>query len=221
MRVLICDDHRLFAEALAFVVGATGHDVVGCVSTPEAGADVARATEPDVCLLDLAFGDTVRFDGITLVKTASPRTAIVVLSGYADDDLAERVRWAGAAHCLSKDCDIERVARDLDRLCGARRSADARWDVRPADHWDAHPLARFLTPRERAVLEGLAEGESTERLAQRLSMRGATVRTHVQSILGKLGVHSRVEAVALAIADGLVTPSSPFDDRGYRALPGA
>lgn len=223
MKALICDDHRLFAEAFSYVIRASGHDVVGCATTPEAAADVARVERPDVCFLDLTFRRDVRVDGVTMVKRASPSTCIVVLSGYVDDDIAERVREAGASYCLSKGTDIDALAKEIGRLFSSRpaEAAARAWERHRSNRWDAHPHARFLTPRERAVLEGLVDGESTARLARRLDMREATVRTHVQNILGKLGVHSRVEAVAAAVADGLVSPSTSFDDRRYEAAPGA
>jgi DNA-binding NarL/FixJ family response regulator len=221
VKALICDDHRLFAEAFSYIIEASGHDVVGCVATPEAAADVAREEAPDVCFLDLTFRRDVRVDGVAMVKDASPSTCIVVLSAYVDHEIAERVRDAGASHCLSKATDIEALAQEIGRLFSPASTAAVPWQHRPDDRWDAHPHARFLTPRERTVLQGLVDGESTARLADRLAMREATVRTHVQNILAKLGVHSRVEAVAAAVADGLVSPATSFDDRRYEATPGA
>jgi DNA-binding NarL/FixJ family response regulator len=220
VKALICDDHRLFAEAFAYVVEASGHDVVGCVATPEDAADVAREEAPDVCFLDLTFRHDVRLDGVAMIKDASPSTCIVVLSGYVDHDIAERVRDAGASYCLSKAADIEALAQGIGRMFSPQSTAALAWDHRHDDRWDAHPNARFLTQRERAVLQALVDGESTAGLARHLAMREATVRTHVRNILGKLGVHSRVEAVAAAVADGLVSPATAFDDRRYGATPG-
>jgi DNA-binding NarL/FixJ family response regulator len=218
---LICDDHLLFAEAFAYVIEASGHDVVGCVVTPEAAADIAREQAPDVCFLDLTFRCDVRVDGVAMVKEASPSTCIVVLSGYVDPGIEARVRDAGATHCLSKATDMAALAREIGRLFTPQSTASIPWGRRGDNRWDAHPHARFLTQRERAVLQGLVDGESTARLASHLAMREATVRTHVQNVLGKLGAHSRVEAVAAALADGLASPAAAFDDRGYGSALGA
>lgn len=214
MHAVICDDHRIFVESLAVLLEANGHDIVACASTPEEARAAVAAHRPDICLMDLVFPSGERVDGVRAVKEVSPATHVVVLSGFADARVDRRVRHAGATACIPKDCDVEVLARHLEAVCARDPRALARCHAgAPAggatDGWDAHPLARFLTGREREVLQGLVNGDTTKQLARRLAIGPATVRTHIQSVLGKLGVHSRLEAVAVAIGASLVRPEWP------------
>ena len=208
MRFAICDDHRLFAEALATVLRGRGWECVASVDEPSRMVSVVRDTQVDVCLMDLLFPDGILgLDGISLVRAVSPRTEVVVLTAASDPTILAQAVSSGAASVAFKDDDIDRIVEVVECVhdggvvpnrAAPRPSALAESRRQPAD------LGRFLTPRERETLERLARGETGARLARSMSISDATARTHVQHMLEKLGVHSRLEAVAYALTNDLI-----------------
>jgi len=199
MRIVICDDHRLVGDALALVLRMAGHDVIAVVEHPSAAEAVLRAQSVDVGMIDLSYGDATDIDQLAAMFHRYPSTRMIVLSGHLDNERIEALRRAGAASCAMKGGRME----DLVHLVESQGAGTAL-AAEPVDRWLDDPLARFLTPRERQVLDGLAAGDTTAMLAGRLGMSRTTLRTHVQSILSKLGVHSRLEAVSYAISRSLV-----------------
>lgn len=213
MQILICDDHRLLAELLGKVLTAHGHDVV--VSTdPEEAVELAERRAVDVCIMDLGFrsdpsepGDAPSIRSIRLLQEVG--TPVVVLTGSSDARSQQQAVEAGASDLLLKGEPIDAVVEAVETAAhGGSRRPDLHpgAPVSPRPEWSYASLAGFLTPRERAVLEGLVNGESTTALAERLGVRPATARTHVQNLLGKLCVHTRLEAVSLAVTHGIVEP---------------
>lgn len=218
MNVVICDDHRLFTDALARVLSAREWHVVACAVDP-AHAVAAVATEQvDTCLMDLTFADgDSGIQGITAIHTASSDTKVVVLTASRDPLLIMRAVDAGADAVVFKDDDIDHIVdvaeRDVpesatQQLARVRRR-DAREAATTSTGTSSGDLARFLTDREREVLERLVHGESSKQVARHMDIAYSTARTHIQNILGKLGVHSRLEAVAFAVEHGLCVPASP------------
>lgn len=200
LRVVLCDDHRLFLDALVSAVSALGHDVAGLASTPgEALAAVARE-QPDCCLLDLSFPEGSGLEVIPLLRAAAPDTAVIVLSAVDDARLAQKAVDLGATGYLPKTGPLPAIAAALDAV--ARREPVG---ITPSPRWPAAtprpagPLwkLRFLTEREWQVMACILEGRTTDEIASALGVRRSTARTHVQNLLAKLGVHSRLQAAAL------------------------
>src|SRR4051812_17614000 len=199
MRILICDDHRLVADALALVFRMAGHDVVAIVEMPSEADAVLSREVVDVCIIDLWYGYFYGLDAVSAIAQRYPAMRTVVLSGHLDRERIDALRRAGADSWAMKGGRIEDVVRLVENQ-GESVVADG------FDRWQRDVLARFLTSREREVLEGIAAGDSTPVLAYRLGVSNATLRTHIQSILTKLGVHSRLEAVSYAVSRGLIVP---------------
>ena len=216
IRVLIVDDHRVFAEAIATRIEAEPDlTVVGTASDAREAVAATASLRPDLVLMDVELeGD----DGIDLtarLMDASGDIKVVVVSCLSD---AVRVRdavVAGAMGWVTKDApteDLLAAMRGASRgeswippailtgvfreLLTARREASA----------DELLLSR-LTARERNVLECMADGLDRSAIAEKLFLSTNTVRTHIQNVLTKLGVHSSLEAVALALR---VRNSSPI-----------
>lgn len=200
MRVLICDDHRLFGDSLALVLQAAGHHIVSVVEAPAQAADVLARHEVDVCVMDLQYADGDGLDGIAEVAGRHPGVRVIVLSGHLDDERIDDLRAAGVWAWAVKRGPLDDVVRLVGDDVGESLA------IAEVDRWQADPLGRFLTHREREVLEAVARGESTTVLAIRFGVSHATIRTHVQNILSKLGVHARLEAVAYAVSRSLVVP---------------
>lgn len=211
-RVLLCDDEWVFVDALALALEAGGDEVVAVARTvPEALARL-QATRPDVVLMDLNFAHGP--DGLTGVRAVSkqfPDTRVIVLSGKVDSGVVKEAVAAGADGVVSKSEPLSAVRRAVEQVASGAFYADTRllrMSLRPTptELDDVQLAAQFCTPREREVLERLVQGTSTSDMAEAMGVGVATVRTHVQSLLSKLGVRSRLEVVLLAVAHGLVEP---------------
>ncbi|MFC9969652.1 LuxR C-terminal-related transcriptional regulator [Spirillospora sp. NPDC127200] len=207
MRVVLCDDHAVFADSLSLVLADAGHIVVGVAYSPQDAVPVLRGRPADVCLIDLHFPTGTALEWMPRLRAAAPSVAFVVLTGYLEQPVLEAGLAAGVrgfAHKGQQAGDIlavlRRVAAGEVVVDQAARRAPA---VRPRSQ--AQKVAQFLTPREREVLTRLARGESTQALAKAMGVTRSTARSHVQSVLSKLGVHSQREAVIEAARHGLVS----------------
>jgi DNA-binding NarL/FixJ family response regulator len=213
MEILVCDDHQLLSELISGVLTDRGHRV-SVTNLPAEAVTVALANPIDVCVMDLGFptpqdgatGQVAPLDAIRMISAAGAR--VVVLSGSGALTTQEAALEAGATRYMVKGEPISDVIRAVEHAVFEQRPhappGPPAFSAHFAATWTRASLAAFITPRERSVLEGLVLGESTTALARRLGVRPATARTHVQNLLGKLCVHSRLEAVALAVEYELV-----------------
>lgn len=211
MRVIICDDHQLFGESLAVVLQERGYPVDAVTTSPEEALAAVRRQAPDLCIMDLSFPEPSP-DGVEAarrVKEVSPDTAVVLLTASGDSDAFARAIAVGVTGFARKDQDVAGVLDTIERVADGQVVIDpellrAAVTVRKRAASDAERLASFLTPRERQVLELLTLGYTTSRIAKETGVAHSTARTHIQNLLVKLGVHSRLEASAFAVANDLV-----------------
>jgi two-component system nitrate/nitrite response regulator NarL len=202
MRLLLCDDHRLFTQALGSALGAHGHEVIAAVTTAAEAVSVARELEPDVCLMDLNLPSGSAMEAIREIAEQSGATKVLVLSGSAAPGVTASVLAAGAYGYVGKDQPVEVILRALERIGNGELSFDPvqlRAGVRhgPRVERGVELLLGQFTPRERQVLCRLMQAETTGEIASNLGITRTTARAYVQNILTKLGVHSRLQAVAL------------------------
>ena len=207
MKVHLCDDHRLFAEALAVVLRARGHVVAQPSVTPAGAVEACEGDTIDVCVMDLGFPDGDGIDGISRIREASPETHIVVLTGSLDLSMVESALAAGATTCVPKSERVNRIVETIEVAPTITRTSsmtDVPW-VRPrsGEHKRDERLIRFLTPREREVLERMVGGQATSTIAREMGVAYSTARTHIQSVLTKLCVHSKLEAITFAARHGV------------------
>ena len=197
MRLVLCDDNRIFCEALAVALEARGHRAMAIATTAaESIAAVARH-QPDACLLDLRFNNGE--DGLAaarLIRDRYPQTAVLVVSGRADNTTTLAAKKIGVAGVFGKDKELDHIAAALDVIAAAR-SAPATGPPEPGQQ-PGEDLLSALTPRETEVLMRITGGQSTRKMAGEMNVTTETVRTYVKNILAKLGAHSRLEAAALA-----------------------
>lgn len=207
MRVVICDDHAVFADSLALVLAEAGHDVVGVVYSPEEALRLLSSAPADVCLIDLQFPGGSALDRLPELLRTVPETRFVVLSGSMDAELLDAALAVGVSGFAHKGQQADEIVAMLDRVHAGEvvvdSAAGTRMPLRPRS--EAQRLANYLTPREREVLTRLVRGESTASLARTMKITRSTARSHVQSVLTKLGVHSQREAVIAAARYGLVS----------------
>jgi DNA-binding NarL/FixJ family response regulator len=203
-RVLIVDDHPLTRDALSALLEQNGFSVVGQAADGEQAIDAARALQPDLILLDLAMPGLDGLQALPRVRDAAPRCEVVmVTASVAEANLLAAIR-AGAAGYLLKTEPPERIVEFLRgaaegeaALSGsiARRLLDNVRDGGNGNDGVPDAIASALSAREVEVLLLLDDHLGTDEIAARLFISEHTVRSHVKSLLRKLGVSSRREAL--------------------------
>jgi len=204
MRLLVCDDHRLLLEALSLVLTDNGHTVVATAIGPDEAVEAAREHQPDACLLDVYFPQGNGLNAIARIHAVSPDTKVVMLAGSISRSLVSEAIAQGAQGFVSK---VKPIAAIIDALEMAHRGFLAvdplvlQEVMRPtAPNDDPLWVLKFLTQREWEVLLCIMDGLTTQKMADQLGVHRSTARTHVQNLLSKLGVHSRLQAAALITA---------------------
>jgi two-component system, NarL family, response regulator LiaR len=208
-RVLIIDDHRLFSEVIRSTLEGMGMEVLGSATTGSEGLDMARRERPDVVLVDIGLPDESGLSVGKKILEALPETKVVAVTSLIDPRAAAEAVRLGFRAYVTKDTPVNQFVSWIQAvLDGAEvtppQLARHAAGYRTPEEQHAAILIKQLTDRERQVLQLLAEGSSGVQIAARLSISPNTVRTHVQSILTKLQVHSRLEAAAFAVRHGLI-----------------
>jgi DNA-binding NarL/FixJ family response regulator len=219
IRVLLCDDQALVRSGFRMILEA--REDIEVVAEAEDGAQALQLTWrhlPDVVLMDVRMP---RVDGVEATRRlarAGSDARVLILTTFDLDEYVYEALRAGASGFLLKDVqpaqlvDAVRVVARGDALLAptvTRRLLDRFARVLPGPAEPPVPELAELTEREREVLALLAGGLSNAELAQRLVVSETTVKTHVSSILRKLGLRDRVQAVVLAYQAGLVSPRPP------------
>ena len=212
MRIVITDPHRAFADALESLLRRSDHKVVGYAAVLDAATEAVVREQADACV----------FDADLACKPGALERAMALASGAAFVVFADSPESAGldiaiamGAHGAAlKTDDFVEFMRVLNGACARATRRSARGAVlslsaqaarrRIRSGTSRRALAESLTPREHEVLARLVRGESTTSMARSMGVRLSTTRTHVDSILIKLGVHSRLEAVAYAVKEGII-----------------
>ena len=218
IRVLLVDDHQLLTGALSQMLARERDiEVVGVAGTVNDARQLARE-RLDVVLMDYRLPDGTGAEATRAIKARWPGARIVMLTALNDDETILESIQAGADGYLTKDRAVEEVVSAVrsahagetllprsvivgiaQRVAAARDRGSERRQIEP------------LTPRELEVLRALTEGLSTPEICDRLFIAPNTLRTHVQNIMGKLRVHSKLEAVAFALRHRLVEPPRSDD----------
>lgn len=209
-RVLVVDDHRLFADVIGPVLNSEGLEVVDVVSTAADALGKVEENDLDLVVLDLGLPD---MGGVSLgrkILEFHPDMKLLAVTAMNDPKVLREAINSGFHGYLTKDTSlgqfVSSVRAVLDgQVVMPRVMARAATGARTPEEESAEMLARQLTSRELDVLALLVEGLGGDAIAENLTVSPNTVRTHVQNILTKLGVHSRLEAAAFAVRHGLVS----------------
>ena len=206
--VVIIDDHRMFTESIGRLLdGEDGLTVVGSATSAAEGIAIVRQEKPAVVLVDYQMPEQDGVEVTAAIKRHDPDVMVVMLTGSADDRVLLAAIEAGCSGFLTKD-------RASSEVVNAVRSA-AAGEALISPSMLARLLPRLspthrsttveLTAREKEVLDHMAQGLSNKAIADALFLSVNTVRNYVQSTLMKLDAHSKLEAVAAAVREGLIS----------------
>jgi two-component system, NarL family, response regulator LiaR len=202
IRVLIADDHAVVRQGLrTFLDLQEDIEVVGEAADGAEAVALAERLTPDVVLMDLVMPGVDGVEAIRRLRERAPATRAVVLSSFIDDDRLFPVVRAGAAGYLLKDVQPAELVDAIRTVHGGGALLHPQVAARLLAEVAGDPL----TPREREVLSLVGRGMANKVIARELGLAEKTVKAHVSSILGKLGVADRTQAALYAVREGLVS----------------
>ena len=211
IRVVIADDHRVVRDGLCYLLSQEpGVEVVGEAGDGRQAVDIVAATRPDVLLLDLYMPELDGHSVLEALRGTPRRPAVVVLTSATDDEHLVRAMQAGATSYLLKTAAAEDVIAAVRAAAAGTASLSPELLTRLTQAIRRPPPPdplEPLSPREREVLELIARGHSNRQIARDLMIGEQTVKTHVRSILAKLGLQDRVQAAIFALRRSLRRPS--------------
>ena len=207
IRVLLVDDHELMRQGLRSILERERDvEVVGEAESGRAAVELARTLEPDVVVMDVAMKDSNGIEATRQLRSALPNLKVIALSSHSDSRYVTAMLDAGASGYVLKANAYDDLRRAID---AARRGktylcADVTESVVTAS-LRGETGASPLTPREREVLQLLAEGLSSPEIGRRLFVATSTVETHRRNVMRKLGKHSVADLTKYAIREGLTS----------------
>src|ERR671911_2455314 len=216
IRVVIADDHRSFGEALQIALDSERDlTVIEVVTDGETAVEVAHDQHPDVVLMDVQMPGVDGLEATRRIHRDASDTKVILLSGHDDDVVLARAVEAGARGFLMKTQAVSDLADAIRRAyrgeplhaAGEVEQSLARFRMQRRTDGELAQRVERLTPRELEILQRVAAGEASVDIANELGMSRHTLRTHIQNILTKLGVHTKTDAVVAAIRFGKVRTS--------------
>ncbi|WP_309696758.1 response regulator transcription factor [Armatimonas sp.] len=206
--VVLVDDHTIVRGGVRAMLRGTEFDVVGEASSGNEGVTVAQETKPHLVLLDIRMAGGDGFSALVAIKTALPKTAVLMLSTYDNPTYMARAVAGGAAGYLLKGIDHDTLLEAMRAVLRGEQLLTAQDLIRSlkvvGDSAQAADLIEPLTRREEEVLKLVATGLTNREIGGVLFISEGTVKTHVEHVIGKLGVSDRVQAAVWAARQGLV-----------------
>jgi len=218
IRLMIVDDHPLFRQGVRSALETEpDFEVVGEAADGEEAIQIARALAPDVVLMDINLPVIDGLEVARRLRLNLPSSAVIILTAYDDDEQLFQAIKAGAAAYFLKDIHPDDLAEGIRRVSRGEYLINDCLMSRPllasrvlqkfrelASFVDVQPFLAPLTPREMEVLDLIAKGSSNKEIARILKISDQTVKNHITSILRKLNVNDRTEAVVYALRHGWI-----------------
>jgi DNA-binding NarL/FixJ family response regulator len=218
IRVALVDDQAIVRNGLARILSpADGFEVVAECANGREAVEQLPSIAPDVVLMDIRMPVLDGIAATAQLRQARDTVAVLVLTTFDEDEVVWGALEAGAAGFVLKDCSAEDLIAAVRAVAAGAAWFDPAVAPRILEHHRRRvaPLGReaarleLLTEREREVLRLMARGATNQEIAGTLFVSEATVKTHVGSIFGKLGVRDRPAAIVFAYDHGVVTPGEP------------
>ena len=195
MKILLIDDHKLFAKSLEIVMVSHVERFI-CYHTPENLIEIVTKEQPDVVLLDIHMGDYNGLDVCRELLQQHPNTKVVFLSGYNLYEYQREARRMGAKGFLDKNMSVEHLIQSIQKI----HSGGTIFIQDPEEP----VIADELTAREKQILQYASNGETQQAIADMLGISRRTVNNHLMSINEKLMVNSTVAAIVKGIELGII-----------------
>jgi DNA-binding NarL/FixJ family response regulator len=206
IRVVIVDDHAMVAEAVAYALArADGMEMVGSARTSEQGVKMVLDLQPDVVLMDFRLPDGDGAAATEAILGALPETAVIMLTGSGGDEVLARAIEVGCVGFLHKGKPLSDVADAVRAAAAGEVSLDPAILATLLRHIRRPRDAASLSDRELEVLNLVGRGHTTDDVARQLYLSQHTVRNHIRHICSKLHAHSKLEAVAIAARQGVIS----------------
>ena len=212
--VLLCDDHTLFREGIkAILRDEPSIEIVGEADDGRDAVSKAQRLHPDIILMDIAMPDLGGFEATRLILRSNPKTKILILTMYEEEEVITRCLRAGAAGYVLKDAPrahlihaIEEVHKGGQYLSPRALKKVVNQHVKAAPRMKGSPATDYerLSDREREVLKLLADGLAPKEIATRLLLSVKTVDAHKTNMMRKLDLHDRSEVIKFAIQRKLI-----------------
>ena len=209
IRVLLVDDHGLMREGLRSILERESDvEVVGEAASGRAAVELARTLEPDVVIMDVAMKDSNGIEATRQLRSAQPNIKVIALSSHSDSRYVSAMLDAGACGYVLKANAYDELRRAL--VAAKQDKSYLSPDVTESvvgrrGERELDPSHASLSPREKEVLQLLAEGLSSPQIAKRLYIATSTVESHRRSVMRKLRIHSVADLTKYAIREGLTS----------------
>jgi len=219
IRILIVDDHALFRVGIANILGRDKEfDVIGEADSSRSAIEAAEAMSPDVILMDASLPSPGGIETTQRIRRELPATAVVVMAAEEDEEALFASIKAGAAAFVVKDISPEDLVHVVRRVSGGEFLINDKVFAKPnvasrvlkefrelaVYGQEAQPIFAPLSPREVEILDNIAQGMTNKQVAYALSISEQTVKNHMSSILRKLAVNDRTQAVVYAMRQGWI-----------------
>jgi len=214
IRVLIADDHKIMLAGLrSLLEKQTDIEVVGEADNGRKAVRMAQEKKPDVIVMDVSMPDLNGIEATKQIIESLPETRVIALSMHSDKRFVMGMLRAGASGYLLKDCASQELANAIDQVAGGKKYLSPEITGVVIDDFllgrgsseEVAIAASQLSPREREVLQLIAEGWSTKQIASHLYVSIKTIETHRRQIMKKLDLHSIADLTKYAIREGLTS----------------
>ena len=214
IRVLIADDHKIMLAGLRSILEKqTDFEVVGEADNGRKAVQMAQEKKPDVVVMDVSMPDLNGIEATKQIIESLPETRVIALSMHSDKRFVMGMLRAGASGYLLKDCASQELANAIDQVARGKKYLSPEITGVVIDDFllgrgsseEVATAASQLSPREREVLQLIAEGWSTKQIASHLYVSIKTIETHRRQIMKKLDLHSIADLTKYAIREGLTS----------------
>jgi DNA-binding NarL/FixJ family response regulator len=199
---LIADDHEVVREGLRLALSRSPRiRVIGEASDGKSAITLTERRRPDVVIMDLRMPDMDGLEATEVILSKAPETAVLIFTAYGERSLMQRGLESGARGYILKETPHETLIRAVEKVAGGDTFVDP---ALMAEFIAGRGQMEVLTPREREILQLLADGMSNVDVAAKLFISQETVKSHVRHILAKLEADTRTQAVAIALREAMI-----------------